>query len=98
MTCVTGVVSDGWRLTSSGRSGVRGWVGRTWRSALADLPGCPYTGTMPPLLAIGSEPVSLDLLVAAVTERAGDATGSDGAVVTFLGLVRNRNLGRRVLF
>jgi molybdopterin synthase catalytic subunit len=53
---------------------------------------------MAPLLAIGSEPLQLDRLIAAVTARATESTGSDGAVVTFLGLVRNRNLGRRVLF
>ena len=48
-----------------------------------------------PLLAIGPEPLVLEPLVAAVIDRAG-ATGSDGAVTTFLGLVRNHNLGRRV--
>ena len=48
-----------------------------------------------PLLAIGSAPLALDALIAAVTDRA-DATGSDGAVATFLGLVRNHNVGRRV--
>lgn len=48
-----------------------------------------------PLLAIGSSPLDLQPLVAAVSER-GDATGSDGAVTTFLGLVRNHNVGRRV--
>lgn len=49
-----------------------------------------------PLLAIGPDPLALEPLIAAVTER-GDASGSDGAVTTFLGLVRNHNLGRRVL-
>ena len=53
---------------------------------------------MPPLLAIGSEPLNLELLIGAVIARAGDSAGSDGAVVTFLGLVRNHNVGRRVLF
>jgi len=48
-----------------------------------------------PLLAIGVEPLALDTLIAAVTDR-GDATGSDGAVATFLGLVRNHNVGRVV--
>jgi molybdopterin synthase catalytic subunit len=48
-----------------------------------------------PLLAIGSAPLALDPLIAVVTER-GEATGSDGAVATFIGLVRNHNLGRRV--
>lgn len=48
-----------------------------------------------PLLAIGLEPLALDPLIAAVTDR-GDATGSDGAVATFLGLVRNHNVGRVV--
>jgi len=48
-----------------------------------------------PLLAIGTTPLVLEPLIAAVTER-GDRTGSDGAVTTFLGLVRNHNVGRRV--
>lgn len=48
-----------------------------------------------PLLAIGVEPLALDSLIAAVTDR-GEATGSDGAVATFLGLVRNHNVGRVV--
>ncbi len=48
-----------------------------------------------PLLQIGPAPLALDALIAAVTER-GEATGSDGAVTTFLGLVRNHNVGRRV--
>lgn len=48
-----------------------------------------------PLLAIGPEPLALEPLIAAVTDRAA-ATGSDGAVTTFLGLVRNHNIGRTV--
>jgi len=44
------------------------------------------------LLSIGPAPLDLGRLVAAV----GDGGGADGAVVTFLGLVRNHNLGRRV--
>ncbi|HUR33994.1 MAG TPA: molybdenum cofactor biosynthesis protein MoaE [Vicinamibacterales bacterium] len=47
------------------------------------------------LLAIGPDPLALEPLIAAVIER-GDATGSDGAVTTFLGLVRNHNVGRLV--
>ena len=50
---------------------------------------------MGPLLAIGREPLKLDRLVAAVCWRADEPADSDGAVVTFLGLVRNHNLGRR---
>ncbi|MGC4086105.1 MAG: molybdenum cofactor biosynthesis protein MoaE [Vicinamibacterales bacterium] len=45
-----------------------------------------------PLLAIGTAPLALDALIAAVVDR-GDASGSDGAVTTFLGLVRNHNVG-----
>lgn len=48
-----------------------------------------------PLLWIGTAPLTLEPLIAAVTDR-GDATGSDGAVTTFLGLVRNHNVGRKV--
>jgi molybdopterin synthase catalytic subunit len=47
---------------------------------------------MVPLLAIGREPLELDALVKAVD----DGAGTHGAVVTFLGLVRNHNVGRRV--
>ena len=48
-----------------------------------------------PLFGIGTTTLALEPLIAAVTER-GDATGSDGAVTTFLGIVRNHNVGRRV--
>lgn len=49
-----------------------------------------------PLLAVGQEPLSLEALIAAVTDRGAD-TGADGAVTSFLGLVRNHNVGRKVL-
>src|SRR5678816_3134766 len=52
---------------------------------------------MTPLLAIGPAPLALEPLVAAVCDR-GAASGSDGAVVTFLGLVRNHNVGRSVRY
>ena len=45
---------------------------------------------MLPLLAIGPAPLELGQLVEAV------GRGADGAVVTFLGLVRDHNAGRRV--
>jgi molybdopterin synthase catalytic subunit len=51
-----------------------------------------------PLLAIGSEPLALQALVAAVSARPGEAKETDGAVATFLGLVRNRNRGRSVQY
>jgi molybdopterin synthase catalytic subunit len=47
-----------------------------------------------PLLAIGSAPLELNALVTAL----GDRAGADGAVVTFLGLVRNHNVGRHVQY
>jgi molybdopterin synthase catalytic subunit len=47
------------------------------------------------LLAIDAAPLALEPLVAAVVASA-NAKGRDGAVVTFLGLVRNHNQGRRV--
>jgi molybdopterin synthase catalytic subunit len=43
-------------------------------------------------LAIGRAPLAVEPLIRAVT------AGETGAVVTFLGLVRNQNLGRRVLY
>jgi molybdopterin synthase catalytic subunit len=51
--------------------------------------------TTVPLLAIGSAPLEVDTLIAAVSDRGSD-TGADGAVATFLGLVRNHNVGRVV--
>lgn len=48
-----------------------------------------------PLLAIGAAPLALEPLVSAV---AAESDGMDGAVVTFLGLVRNHNQGRRVQY
>jgi molybdopterin synthase catalytic subunit len=47
-----------------------------------------------PLLAIGSAPLELTALVSEL----GAGSGADGAVVTFLGLVRNHNVGRRVRY
>jgi molybdopterin synthase catalytic subunit len=47
-----------------------------------------------PLLAIGPAPLEPSALVGAL----GDRGGADGAVVTFLGLVRNHNAGRRVWY
>ncbi len=49
-----------------------------------------------PLLAIGADPLDVPAIVAAV--GAGADEGRDGAVVTFLGLVRNHNAGRRVRY
>jgi molybdopterin synthase catalytic subunit len=57
-----------------------------------------YTCVMPQLLAIGSDRLELDRLIAGVSASADGARGADGAVVTFLGLVRNHNLGRRVRY
>ena len=46
------------------------------------------------LLAIGREPLELERIAGALDGHAG----ADGAVVTFLGLVRNHNLGRSVRY
>lgn len=51
-----------------------------------------------PLLAISPAPLVQDRLAAAVCAAAVGRHGADGAVVTFLGLVRNHNMGRQVLF
>jgi molybdopterin synthase catalytic subunit len=48
-----------------------------------------------PLFAIGPAPLALEPLVATIAEQ---SDGVDGAVVTFLGLVRNHNQGRRVRY
>jgi molybdopterin synthase catalytic subunit len=50
-----------------------------------------------PLLAIGPDPLALEPLIAELSVH-GEASGSDGAIVSFLGLVRNQNLGRRVRY
>jgi molybdopterin synthase catalytic subunit len=51
---------------------------------------------MLPLLRIGPEPLQLEDVAAALAS--GVHPGADGAVVTFLGLVRNHNVGRRVRY
>ena len=48
-----------------------------------------------PLLAMTSAPLDGEALTREVSAQSG---GGDGAVITFLGLVRNRNVGRTVLF
>lgn len=48
---------------------------------------------MPPVAAITSEVLDLEALVRGVTAV---APGTDGAVATFVGLVRDHNQGRRV--
>ena len=50
------------------------------------------------MLRIGPEPLDLERLAAALGERAGAHAGADGAVVTFVGLVRNHNAGRSVRY
>jgi molybdopterin synthase catalytic subunit len=45
------------------------------------------------VLAIGPEKLDVDRIAASLED-----SGADGAVVTFLGLVRNHNAGRRVLY
>ena len=59
-----------------------------------------------PLLAIGGDPLELERVAAALSASLGTAAGADastrsgqdGAVVLFLGLVRNHNLGRSVRY
>ena len=49
---------------------------------------------MRPLLHIGTDTLALESVAASL----GGGEGADGAVVTFLGLVRNHNLGRSVRY
>jgi molybdopterin synthase catalytic subunit len=51
-----------------------------------------------PLLHIGHEPLELERLSRALVTAASPDAGADGAVVTFLGLVRNHNVGRSVRY
>lgn len=48
-----------------------------------------------PLFAIGPSPLDAQALASAV---GAESAGADGAVVTFIGLVRNRNAGRVVQY
>jgi molybdopterin synthase catalytic subunit len=84
---------------SGGRAAERKRRGLFNVSSGAAVPACSwtsYTGSVRPLLAIGTEPLRLEQVAAAVD--AGATAGEDGAVVTFLGLVRNHNLGRSVRY
>jgi molybdopterin synthase catalytic subunit len=51
-----------------------------------------------PLLAIGPDALALEPLIDAVQAARGAAKGGDGALATFLGLVRNHNKGRSVRY
>jgi molybdopterin synthase catalytic subunit len=51
-----------------------------------------------PLLRIGRDPLHVDQLAASLSVSAGSDGGADGAVVSFLGLVRNHNVGRSVRY
>jgi molybdopterin synthase catalytic subunit len=53
---------------------------------------------MMPLLRIGRDPLHVDQLAASLSASAGSEGGADGAVVSFLGLVRNHNAGRSVRY
>jgi molybdopterin synthase catalytic subunit len=53
---------------------------------------------MSALLRIGREPLDLERMAATLSERVGFDAGRDGAVVCFLGLVRNHNVGRSVRY
>ena len=53
---------------------------------------------MAPLLRIGRETIDIECVAAAVSAIPGRDAGADGAVVTFLGLVRNHNVGRGVRY
>jgi molybdopterin synthase catalytic subunit len=65
----------------------------------AGAAGTPYTEIVPaPLLWIGPEPLELGGIVAALELSPGGNPGADGALVTFLGLVRNHNTGRAVRY
>jgi molybdopterin synthase catalytic subunit len=51
-----------------------------------------------PLLAIGPDALALEPLIKAASQGDRSRPGSHGAVATFLGLVRNHNVGRSVLY
>ncbi len=51
-----------------------------------------------PLLRIGPEPLGIEALVEAVRGRSARGATTDGAIATFVGLVRNHNAGRKVRY
>ena len=53
---------------------------------------------MTPLLRIGRDTLDVEGVAAAVAAIPGRDADADGAVVTFLGLVRNHNVGRSVRY
>jgi len=58
-----------------------------------------YTERVTPLLGIGPDRLDVERIAAALAQDAdGPDAGRDGAVVTFLGLVRNHNMGRSVRY
>jgi molybdopterin synthase catalytic subunit len=61
-----------------------------------------YLKEMRPLLHVGTDTLALDEVAASLGDPSTGSgqvdPGADGAVVTFLGLVRNHNLGRSVRY
>jgi molybdopterin synthase catalytic subunit len=53
---------------------------------------------MAPLLHIGRAPLELGQIAAGLADGGAAAAGAEGAMVTFLGLVRNHNAGRSVRY
>src|SRR2546425_7407425 len=70
---------------------------RTSRCFTRFQPDPRYTETVTALFAIGPESLELERIAAALAAN-GAEPGADGAVVTFLGLVRNHNAGRSVRY
>ena len=68
------------------------------RLTRAAQPPRRYTGPVIPLFAIGPAPLEVDRIAAALAGAASADADADGAVVTFLGLVRNHNMGRSVRY
>src|SRR5947209_14882536 len=63
------------------------------------MPTCYPDVVDTPFVRIGRDVLDLDGLAAAVTgAEASTSSGQAGAVVTFLGVVRNHNAGRRVRY
>jgi molybdopterin synthase catalytic subunit len=59
------------------------------------LPRQPYTEHVP-LFEVTTDTLQVDAIASELERSAGEHAGADGAVVTFLGLVRNHNVGRSV--
>src|SRR5579864_8294585 len=88
-----GTHSSTWRGRFATRSPSAG-DDRCWTTSGISASNAVYTDYV--LLSIGPDKLDVEQIAAELGDRVD--SGADGAVVTFVGLVRNHNAGRRVLY